>query len=539
MNLKALCKRLSLVQKFSFSVIFLILIIMFATSFLILSNQRATLKAEIQKNHYIITQNLAKDAIEPLLLKDALRLDEIVRRLLNVPGCLYAAIYDLDKRIIAHTNRKMLGQKISSTDSSIGLIIDSPFTRNITEDIKEIAVPIKAGKDVLGVIIVGFSKRGIEQVIDNNLNELKKNIFLLSGIAMILGIGGSFFLAKLLITPMQKLKSKMELVQQGNLDVEIPNEYIVNCWETLLCDKKECPAYGKKKCWTIPNTLCYELVQGETFEKMCICKNCIVYKQSCGDEVGELIEGFNQMITALKDSLRKLEETNKEKMRLEKLSLLGEMSMTVAHEIKNPLNSIRGAVCYLKENFRGQVLNEFLTIIDDETKRLNEIVTSFLRFSKPVPLNLTFSNINTLIEETVNLIRQEATENNVEVIMSLDKDIPFFYFDYQQLKQAILNLIVNALDATKGGDTIKIITDIVDSKVRVIISDTGEGIDEKLIRDIFKPFFTTKTRGTGLGLACVERIIKDHKGEISIKSIKGSGTEFIITLPFLKQNGNR
>lgn len=534
MNIKDLFRRLSLVQKFSLSVFILILTIMLAVNFLVVTQQKSTLKGEMEKNHFIIVRNLSKEAIEPLLIKDPLKLDEIVRRTSNVPGSLYATIYDLNKKVVAHTNRKMLGHDMPEELKSYeDLVIHrgKDYIRDITEDVKEIIVPVKTRYDVLGMVVVGFSKKDMEYAIEENLKKLKKNILIVSGIVMLLGFWGSFGLAKILTTPMKKLRDKMELVQQGNLDVEVPNEYLTNCWEVLECGEIRCPAYGKKRCWTISNTLCHGGFQGSPFEKMCECKDCIVYRQSCGDEIGELIEGFNQMIITLREGIKKLEETNREKMRLEKLSALGEMSMTVAHEIKNPLNSIRGAVCYLKENFRGEVLNEFLSIIDEETKRLNEIVTSFLRFARPVPLNLKTSNINSLIKETVDLIRQEATENNVEVIMSLDERIPSFKFDPQQLKQALLNLIVNSLDATKQGDTIKITTEMSDSKVVISISDSGIGIDKELIHDIFKPFFTTKTRGSGLGLACVERIIKDHNGEINVKSEKGLGTEFVIMIP--------
>lgn len=534
MNLKSLFRRLSLVQKFSFSVIFLILIIMVAINFLLLAHQKASLKAEMEKNHLIIVRNHAKEALEPLLIKDPLRLNEIVRRTINVPGCLYTAIYDSDKRIVAHTDRKRLGYTMpQDVHNYVNLVMQRgrEFVRDIQEDVKEIMIPIKTGNDILGMITVGFSKKDMEFVISKNLEGLKKNILLISGIVMFIGIWGSFGLAKILVIPMRRLKNKMELVQQGNLDAEVSNEYLVNCWEVLNCEKKECPAYGKKRCWTISNTLCDSVLQKNSFGKICECKNCIVYKQSCGDEIGELIEGFNQMVYVLKDGIMKLEETNKEKMRLERLSALGEMSMTVAHEIKNPLNAIRGAVCYLKENFKGEVLNEFLSIIESETRRLNDIVTGFLRFSRPVPLELQISNINSLIKETVDLIRQEATENNIEVIMSLNEEIPPFLFDPKQLKQVVLNLLVNALDATEEGGTIKIFTDMHDSKVNLVISDTGKGIDENIIDDIFKPFFTTKTRGTGLGLSCVERIINEHKGNIRVRSKKGLGTEFVITLP--------
>jgi sensor histidine kinase regulating citrate/malate metabolism len=532
---KGILRRLSLVQKFSVAVIFLIFIIMIVVNTLIIAHQRRALKSEMDNSHLLVVRNLATDAVEPLILKDPLRLDEIVSTAANAPACIYAGIVDHNGRIVGHTNRKLLGQFLDEdihkyTDPVINK--GKEYVRDITdEDTKEIMIPVKAGYEVVGMVIAGFSKGNIEGLIESNLKELKNHVLIISGIVVLIGVWGAFSLARLLTTPMKKLKDKMELVQAGNLDVEVPNDDLKRCRDLLGCDIKECPAYGKSRCWTVSGTMCFGEVQGNVFEKLCDCKNCIVYKESCGDEVGELIEVFNQMIKRLKESIRELEETNKEKTRLEKLSALGEMSMTVAHEIKNPLNAIRGAVSYLKDNFKGDVLKEFLSIIDEETRRLNEIVTSFLRFSRPSPVRLQILDINGVVKEAVELIRQEATENNIEVIMSLDERIAPFKFDAQQFKQALLNIIVNSLDATKAGDTIKISTEVFDSRVSIMVKDTGMGISNEIVSEIFKPFFTTKTRGTGLGLACVERIVKDHKGEISVKSEVGNGTEFRIILP--------
>jgi len=534
-NIKGILRKLSLFQKFSVAVIFLIFIIMVVVNTLIITHQRSALRTEMDNNHLVVVRNLAKDAVEPLIFKDPLRLDEMVRITAHAPGCMYVSIVDHNERIVANTNRKLLGQTLpADIRKYTDLVINrgKEYIRDISEDdVKEVLIPVKAGDEVVGMVFVGFSKESTEGVIEHNLKGLKNHILLISGIVMVIGIWGSFGLARLLTTPMKKLKEKMELVQAGNLDAEVPNDYLLNCWEVLDCEAKECPAYGKKRCWTISGTMCYGGLQGDVFEKICDCKNCIVYRESCGDEIGELVEVFNQMVKRLKESIEKLEETSKENIRLEKLSALGEMSMTVAHEIKNPLNAIRGAASYLQDNFQGEVLKEFLSIIEEETVRLNEIVTSFLRFSRPSPLNLQVSDMNRVVSETVELVRQEATENNVEVIMSLDERIPPFKFDTQQLKQALLNIIVNSLDATKAGDTIKINTEIFDSKVLVVIKDTGMGISEEIVYEIFKPFFSTKTRGSGLGLACVERIVKGHKGDISVKSEIGKGAEFIITLP--------
>lgn len=534
-NVLGILRRLSLAQKFSVAVIFLIFVIMIIVNTLIITHQRSALKSEVDNSHLLVVRNLATDAVEPLIFKDPLRLDEMVRTAANAPACMYVGIVDYNGRIVGHTNRKLLGQPLpEDLQKYTDLVIKGgkEYICDIAcEDTKEIIIPVKAGYEVVGVVIAGFSKESIEEVIKSNLKGLKNHVLLISGLAVLAGVLVAFGIARLLTAPIKKLKDKMELVQTGNLDAEVPNDYLKDCRDLLGCDIKECPAYGKRRCWTIQGTMCFGKAQDDAFKRLRDCKNCIVYKESCGDEIGELIEVFNQMIKRLKESIRELEETNKEKTRLEKLSALGEMSMTVAHEIKNPLNAIRGAVSYLQNNLKGEVLKEFLSIIEEETRRLNEIVMGFLRFSKPSPLRLQLSDINQTVKETVNLIRQEATENNVEVIMSLDERIPPFKFDTQQFKQALLNILVNSLDATRAGDAIKISTEVFDSRVFIIVKDTGIGISNEIISEIFKPFFTTKTRGSGLGLACVERIVKDHKGEISVKSEVGRGTEFRIALP--------
>ncbi|MEW5745434.1 MAG: ATP-binding protein [Nitrospirota bacterium] len=536
-------RAMSLVQKFSVSVVFLIFIIMVIFNALIVTHQRKALKAEMDSNSLVLAKKLANDVVEPLMVMDPLRLDELVRTTGQTPACVYAAVIDGERRTVAHTNRKLLGEFIQSgNDRQVTLAVQRGEERIVdlpgAEDIREIIIPVKAGYDVIGTVIVGFSREAIRTTIESNLSGLKKYILLVSLGIMIAGIWGAYSLARFLATPMRKLKQQMELVQAGNLDVEIPSENILDCAAVLNCRTRECPAYGRKRCWTIPGTMCFGTVQGEMSEKICDCRKCIVYLGSCGDEVGELVEGFNEMIKKLKSSIRELEESNKEKTRLEKLSALGEMSMTVAHEIKNPLNAIRGSVSYLKQNFEGEVLREFLSVIDDETKRLNEIVTSILRYARPIPLNLQVADINRLVSETVDLVRQEATERNVEVALALDERIPAFRFDPQQLKQALLNVLVNALESTDAGDTVRVATETFDSRVRLVVKDTGAGISEEALSQIFKPFFTTKTRGSGLGLACVERIVKDHKGDIAVVSAPGKGTEVAITLPLGDRQGS-
>jgi len=255
LNIKGILRKLSLVQKFSVAVIFLIFIIGIIVNTLIITHQRSALRTEMDNNHLVVVRNLAKDAVEPLIFKDPLRLDEMVRITAHAPGCMYVSIIDYNERIVAHTSRKMLGQALPPdirkyTDLVIKM--GKEYIHDISdEDIKEMMIPVKAGHEVVGMVIVGFSKDSIDDVIEKNLKGLKNYVLLISGIVMLIGIWGAFGLARLLTTPMKKLKDKMELVQKGNLDVEVPNDYLLNCWDVLGCEAKECPAYGKKRCWTI------------------------------------------------------------------------------------------------------------------------------------------------------------------------------------------------------------------------------------------------------------------------------------------------
>lgn len=534
-RIRDIFRRLSLVKKFSVAVILLIAVLMVTVSTLIITFQKQLLAEEIEKSHVLLARNLGRDMVDPLVFMDPLRIDELIGTVSRAPGAAYVVITDRDRRIVGHTDRKMLGKELDGgryKETFSAISSGNEKTREIPEGgVKEIAVPVRAGYEVVGMALIGFSRSDIESVIQQNLAGLKKYILLVSGAVLLLGIWGSFILARFLTTPIKKLRDQMELVQQGNLKVQVANTNLVTCVDTFACSLTDCPAHGKKRCWAVRGTLCHGDNPCDEARKAAMCRGCIVYQESCGDEIGELVEDFNLMITRLDQSIRELEEATREKGRLEKLSALGEMSMTVAHEIKNPLNAIRGAVAYLQENFKGEVLKEFLLIIEEETKRLNEIVTSYLRYARPVPLALQEGDINAVIQETVDLVRQEATENNVEVLVALDTRIPAFRFDPNQVKQALLNILVNSLDATAAGGTIRISSAAEDGKAYVKIQDNGTGITQDVMSEIFKPFYTTKTRGSGLGLACVERIVREHRGEVSVRSERDKGTEFRVALP--------
>ena len=529
--------RLTLGLKFSIAVTVIIGITMFAVTALIISYQREALRQNTAASNLAMTRNLAHDATEPLLLFDPLRLDELVNTVHGVAPSAYAMIVDGKGVIVAHTRRSLLGSSLDprgQAELASALAAGREAAREFryeNEPVREFSIPIRIGDKVLGLATIGYSSSGIDAGIEERLKSLKKYIYLIAAIMLAGGIAGAFIVSNVLTKPLRRLKDRMIDVQAGNLNVEVDNPQIVRCWERLSCDRKDCPSYGKLRCWAIAGTFCHGAVQGAFAQKIGDCRKCAVYRESCGDEIRELVEVFNQMVTDLRFNLAELKKADAEKARLERLSALGEMAATVAHETKNPLNSIRIAASYLKKNFHGEILSEFLSIIEEEVLRLNDITANFLGFSRPAPLALKSCSLNTIVGATVELIRQEATDRNIEVVVLFDEHVPELWCDGPAVKQALLNLLLNAIDASREGDTISIATELAGERARVSVQDTGIGIEAEKIANIFKPFYTTKTRGSGLGLAVVDRIVKDHRGTIGVQSELGKGTRFTIELP--------
>jgi signal transduction histidine kinase len=232
-----------------------------------------------------------------------------------------------------------------------------------------------------------------------------------------------------------------------------------------------------------------------------------------------------------KDLLRSLYSFDEEAEK-EKTVLLEEMGTVLAHEIRNPLGSIKGAAQFLSSDCEDGEKKKLFNIIIEETDRLNEVVSHFLSYARPFAISPKEEQINNVVEKAISLIRMNNDSGRIVIEKDLHPDLPPVLIDREQIIQVILNIALNGIEAMPDGGKLIFRTFRIDTDgreaVALSIRDTGQGMNKEQIGNIFKPFYTTKKRGIGLGLAICDRIIKNHQGRIRVKSIPGRGSVFYI-----------
>lgn len=223
--------------------------------------------------------------------------------------------------------------------------------------------------------------------------------------------------------------------------------------------------------------------------------------------------------------------------RAENLASLTTLAAGVAHEIKNPLGSMSIHLQLIEKQLKSAScvidgeIKHHLDVINEEVNRLNGIVLDFLFAVRPMDANLEEQNINHVVRETVNFISFELEEDNIHINLDLDETICPIQLDEKLIRQALLNLIKNAQAAMPEGGTLTIRTRKKHEYILLDVQDTGTGVPEDIITKIFEPYFTTKEFGSGLGLTVVYKIIKEHLGDISVRSKQGEGTAFSMVFP--------
>jgi nitrogen-specific signal transduction histidine kinase/iron only hydrogenase large subunit-like protein len=236
--------------------------------------------------------------------------------------------------------------------------------------------------------------------------------------------------------------------------------------------------------------------------------------------------------------LRELKNTQDGLIRAEKLTSLGQLAASIAHEVNNPLSGVLVYTQLLEKKLAGgriseDTTGEYLTKMERELVRSTRLIRNLLDFARQSPPSLRMVNCNDVITKSLELAAHSAVLQHIEVIKEFDESIPNIMADFDQLQQVCTNLILNAIQAMPEGGTLTLRTSFDNGSVEMVVRDTGVGITQENMRHLFTPFFTTKERGkgVGLGLAVAHGIIERHNGKIEVQSQVGEGTAFTITLP--------
>lgn len=317
------------------------------------------------------------------------------------------------------------------------------------------------------------------------------------------------------------------------------NPHLIQCSDVFNCDQTDCAAYGKpsERCWQKVALTRRNGKDKNGHVTIGECQNCIVYRESCPDKLTELGESFNNLAFLLEQESRQVGSMRAQFAEKEKMVAVGQLAGGVAHEVCNPLASISSIVQMLKRSGPSVTNAQKLDQVDEHVQRISTAVRQLSHLARPGTGRWRRTDVGTLLDEAVRLIKLDRRAARISVSCQHPASLPDTYVQRSQLQQVLVNLGLNALDATPQGGHLAMRARRQEAEIIIEVEDDGTGIDPSLGRRVFEPFFTTKTpdRGTGLGLAVSYGIVQQHRGSIDFESTPGNGTVFRIVLPILDQ----
>ncbi|MEE4600350.1 MAG: ATP-binding protein [Desulfobacteraceae bacterium] len=502
----------------------------------------------------------------------------------RLPDVFYISVVDRNGLVLASSNRSLIGTQMSGGPSEKGL--DQPDSTNwrykriddqrnafeVYRSFRPVShrdtwmgdrmrqmmqgrgrmmgpdndwcMPSASG-DSDQIILVGLDPQPFEE----GRKEDIRNTAIISGVLILLGLAG--FISMFW---MQGYRSAKKSLQDTSA---IKDQVVTSLPVGLIATDKDgriafynsaaeritgldlAQARGKESDTVLPRHLCglkESLDLGESIsEKEMECEftedKIVPVSISASKIINE--EGqFVGQVLIIRDlgEVRRLQD---EIRRKEKLAAIGGLAAGVAHEIRNPLSSIKGIASYYKSKFEdGSEDKEMAGVMIEEVDRLSRVISELLEFARPTKLNKKLSDMNELLKHSTRLVEQEAAAKKVDIQLNLTSDSIEADVDPDRLTQCFLNLFLNALQAMESGGRLTVSSSTgANGNVAIDIKDNGSGISAEDLSKIFDPYFTTKPKGTGLGLAIVHKIIEAHQGQIKVRSTIGQGTVFSIALP--------
>ncbi len=525
------------------------------------------------------------------------RLDTLIKETADQPDILYIAIVDSKGEILAHNDSDMVGRAfINQGDLGVLEAIKEVKWRTIGDDslsafeVYKLFLPVipdspqsqmmatmqqrmrmmskRMGmqngtgwmngvqQDKLlhpesrPIIVIGMDTSSFKEAI----NEDIKLTIVISGILLLLGVAGvvslfwaqSYTRSKKLLSDINAISSEMiNNLPEGVIltDNSLNIRYLNKNAETILGVNMQ-GVIGRTPEQTLPTTITSINVSESRSDQ--VLEKEISIERPDGHTIPASVIATEVVTTdgmlvghmyILKD-LSQIKQLQLEVQKKEKLAVIGNLAAGIAHEVRNPLSSIKGYASHFKTLFAEDSENRAAAeVLINETERLNRVITELLEISRPSDIKLQEVDVQMVFDTTLRLIHSDANQlDNIEISLEISDDLKNIVIDADRFVQVLMNIYLNSIQAMPDGGLLRTTVISKNDHVEIVITDTGTGMTEDTRRQVFNPYFTMKTTGTGLGMAIVHKIIEAHKGEIRVSSIEGNGTEITICIP-KSQNG--
>jgi signal transduction histidine kinase len=477
--------KISLYTRFMIAITFILIFLVGSILFLIERREVRTIFEESKSRGVLKAQYIASLNLESLTFWDAVGIKNNIEREID-DSLIYVVIYNKFRSPYVFTDRIRDNEEIkccSRLPEKIAPEMSAAGRRDFRLDGKtvpiiEIEVPVFAegSPDYWGSVKVGLS-------LEENRKEIRQTRLMLILIGcggFLLGLVGAGALAKRITGPLQKLVEGTVRISKGDFTQTI--------------------SVGSR------------------------------------DEIGDLARSFNEMTKDLLETRRRMEDANRRLIQAEKLASIGRISASIAHEIRNPLTSVKLNIQKLMQNEHlDEEEKEHLSISQEGIGQIEKFIKELLNFTRVSDLNPERFSVVQIVEESLKVMRDSFQEKKIALEKSFAADLPAVVVDGDKIRQVFLNILRNAVEAVEEGGRIKLALSRIKengvARIKVRISDNGCGIPEKDWENIFEPFYTTKPSGFGLGLSNARKIVEQHRGSIRVTKTKGKGTTFEVRIP--------
>jgi signal transduction histidine kinase len=472
----------SLQTRLIIHIVLLLSLVMIITTYVGIKRESQGILQQMQKDGIALAKSYGI-SVENALLLGGTGLSRVTGVAGRTRGINFLMVIDTTNAVIGHTDSRMIGSFVKD-DDLLNNALHAPITalekgrtpiteigrHNSRENTFRVVIPLVTLSTIKGALELELDMTGISEAI----NRTNQQSLLIAFAAFLCSGVYVWFFSQTLTRPIKNLVRAARSVAAGDLNQELP-------------------------------------VPGR-------------------DEISLLSDSFNYMT----EKLREVRDLQHRIHQSEKLALLGELAMGVAHEVRNPLGAIKTCGQFLEEKLGHEDKRaKFTQLIIREADRLDQLVSRLLNFARPAERQLQYEDINELLDNAITLAVLKINGPRIAVKKNFCDGLPQLFIDAKRLSQAFLNILLNAIDAMPGSGILTLSTAVEEEprKVVITITDTGEGIPQESLDKIFYPYFTTRPRGTGLGLAIVQQIIAEHNGSIDVKSMVGEGTIITIALP--------